>query len=274
MDAFIKFLLDYYIWILAVLGIVIVTIIGFLVDSKQKRKNKELHTDKLSNTDKPMEDVTMINNQNSVPVVDAISQTVHNTVDNVIENDSSDIYNLNNSAQNQEQNASYLSNETSVQSDNDAISLSGQKPHFEPRNVNIPVSKQPVNSNLNSQIITPQPVNAVSINQPVQQPVYSGVPNNQQYMQASSVRPVQNVQPIYQNNINTQTEVQPTSNVTTPAFNNNNNMSNSRGAIQQNNSNIQNSIVQSQQLSNSVNSNMSFAIGGQQQSNSDDMWKL
>ena len=38
MNNFVQFLLDYYVWILVVLGVMIITIIGFLVDSKQKRK--------------------------------------------------------------------------------------------------------------------------------------------------------------------------------------------------------------------------------------------
>ena len=288
MDAFVKFLLDYYIWILAVLGIVIVTIIGFLVDSKQKRKKKELETDKLSKVDKPSEDVTTINAQNSVPVVDAISQTVPNIVDNVVGNDSSDIYSLNNNVQVQEQNAGILSNQTSVQNNNSDVSLSGQKPHFEPRDVNVPVSQQPVNSNLNNQIVVPQPVNAVPINQPVSQPVYSGATNssivyqnsnpssgiysNQQYMHGGAVGMVSNVQPVYQNNINNQMQVQPT--VDTTSIVSTNNLSNPIGNVQPFNSNIQNSAIQTQSLDNSVNGNMNFVTSEQQPSNSDDMWKL
>ena len=42
MEAVVDFLLEYYVWVLVVLVILLITIIGFLVDSKQKRKKKEL----------------------------------------------------------------------------------------------------------------------------------------------------------------------------------------------------------------------------------------
>lgn len=271
MDAFVKFLLDYYIWILAVLGIVIVTIIGFLVDSKQKRKKKELESENVSETDKTIENSQTSNKVNNTPMVDAVNQTFPSSVDSGMTMEQSNNYNLNDNNQIGQQNSSQLLNQNIVPNSDVNVALSEQKPHFESREVNIPVSQQSTNPNLYNQVVAPQPVNAVSINQPVQQPVYNqvaptngvyqntiptGVSNNQQIM-PNRVETVQNVQPVYQNATNNQMQ---------PVYNNN--MTNAIPNVQPVNVGIQNPAIQP------VNSGINSAPGVQNTTNSEDMWKL
>lgn len=268
MDVFVNFLLDYYIWILSVLSIIIVTIIGFLVDSKQKRKKKELELEKTNNVENTVGNLNTDNSLDNVPVVDAVSQTFSTVVDNVIGVDS-------------------LSAQESSLPSVEAVSSNMQTTQFEPGQVNIPVSPQPVNFSSYNQVVSPQPVNAVSITQPVQQSVYtqnssvglvnqnmvpSSVSNNQQFVQNGAINAVPNVQPVYQNVANNQTQVSNGSNAVN--YVSANNLSNSIGNVQSVTSTIQEPAIQPQNLSNSVNNNMNFVLDVQQSSSSDDMWKL
>ena len=41
MEAVVDFLLEYYVWVLVVLVILLITVIGFLVDTKRKKKIRE-----------------------------------------------------------------------------------------------------------------------------------------------------------------------------------------------------------------------------------------
>lgn len=173
MDNFVNFLLDYYVWILGVLLIIIITVIGFLVDSKQKRKKKEKE---VGVKEEKLEEVQTVQ---SLPV-----DTNNSTTE--IKNDNSSLNNMayaNNDFVN--------NNSVPVQRE---VSLSEQKPHFETKNVDIPVGQVSVqpnvtgnnslqqslnqvpseqvsnyqniqNSNYNN--FTPRPVNAVPINNPV-----------------------------------------------------------------------------------------------------------
>lgn len=164
MNNVVNFLLDYYKWILVVLGVVIVTIIGFLVDSKQKRKKSVgVVNDSLSEvkTVEPLPEekkVTQVDNNVSNPISNA-----NNISENIAEN-----------VQNGSLKIEEKVNEVDVQN----LSLSEQKPHFESREVNIP-------SRVNNESIVsaPKPVNAVSINQGTPKPVMrpSSKMNNTQY---------------------------------------------------------------------------------------------
>jgi len=184
MDNFVNFLLDYYPWILGVLAIIIITIIGFLVDSRQKRKKKE--KENVLNEVKTVEPLPEVNAQDATPVVDAKTQTIPTNNDNVIGVDTTS--NVINQSQNIEQiNGTQVSSENVLpqpENNNQNLSLSEQKPHFEPREV--PMPNKPVEPE--NIVIEPQPVNAVPINQsiPVQQ-----VQNNM----AEQVNPVMYQQP-------------------------------------------------------------------------------
>lgn len=160
MDAFVKFLLDYYIWILAVIGIIIVTVIGFLVDSKQKRRKKEEAILKNSAEVKTTEDLVNVNAQENVSMNNPVNVQDVTSVNNVLGGDGSYI----NEPVKQEQ---VPVTNTVVDS---GLNLNSQVPQFAPREVNIPVT-QPQNEVVSTnveQIIPPKPVNAVPINQVVQ----------------------------------------------------------------------------------------------------------
>ena len=184
MDKIVEFLLDYYIWILAVLGIAIVTVIGFLVDSKQKRKKnaKEKKVENPVEEVKTVEPLPDVNVQNAVPIVEAKNQPVPTVVDNVIGGDGTYVNSVNNNQQIQQAQSVSASN-IGNSSLNNIQTLNEQKPHFEPQNITIPASNgNGIVNNMNNQVVTPKPVNAVSINQPVQnqQPqTINAVPFNQ-----------------------------------------------------------------------------------------------
>jgi len=176
MDNFVNFLLEYYVWILAVLGIIIVTIIGFLVDSKQKMKKKE-NSLKEANVVQTVEPLNTVNDQNSVPIVDVKAQvapvsnndlgqtTVNPNVAQTLSNTQPVVPNTINEP---------VNNSEKIQT------LSEQKPHLEPREVNIPnqtnLQLNPINN-----VVAPKPVSAVSINQQPVMPTnqVSVQPNNQ-----------------------------------------------------------------------------------------------
>ena len=67
MDNFVNFLLDYYPYILGVLGIIIVTIIGYLADSKKKREKK------LNNTDNTVKEEVKTT-ENATPIMEAVNE--------------------------------------------------------------------------------------------------------------------------------------------------------------------------------------------------------
>lgn len=163
MDKLLNFLLDYYLWILGVLVIIIITIIGFLVDSKQKRKKKESSINAtdvgevktVTEVDTPKEDVVLDTNN-------VVQESINNVSDNV--NTNSDVVNkvVENSANSK--NLDLLSNQT---------------PHFEPREVNIP--------NVNKNMEVNNGLNAVT---------NANTPN------ATIVQAHQSINPINSNNVN------------------------------------------------------------------------
>jgi len=54
MNLVVDFLLEYYVWVLVVLVILIITVIGFLVDTKRKKKLREKNDNNLSQTGQPI----------------------------------------------------------------------------------------------------------------------------------------------------------------------------------------------------------------------------
>jgi len=192
----VEFLLDYYVWILAVLGIAIITIIGFLVDSKQKRKKKDMKQGSASDEVKTVEPLPEINSQDAAPIVDARTEQAPQNVDNVINR--GEINTMINQAQHPQsmQGQNLQANPINVAaqpeiSTNQGGALSGQKPHFDSREVPMPTTSQmPINSE--NVVVAPQPINAVPINQPVQ-PIY------QQFQQQNNGQTTQQVPPVNQN---------------------------------------------------------------------------
>lgn len=216
MNNFVKFLLDYYVWILVVLGIIIITIIGFLVDSKQKRKKKEQASN--LNEVKTVEPLPEINDKEAVPVVDAKNQSAPTVIDNVIGGNG--IYESPSSVQEQPQNT--MQNLQQVQTSpnnvtqtpeinaNQNVALSDQKPRFEPREVPMPPQYQMSNNEENI-VATPQPVNAVSINQPIpQQPIMQQEP--QPVLQQVNNQMAQQIPPTANNQQSVNTMAVPTNN--------------------------------------------------------------
>ena len=289
MDNFVNFLLDYYIWILGVLLIIIITIIGFLVDSSQKRKKKEkaLEQEKNSSKLEEVQTVQSLPEENATPVMDAKNATAPLQNSNMTSA---------NSVRNQTvQNV--LQDTKTVQSDNKPInnngtipmeqnlSISDQKPHFEAREVNIPIGQspnQPVNNivpqsniykqnayetqqpvmqsslnmkNQNVSNFAPKPINAVSINNQPVQPQFNNQMMNNGYMQnphANAYNMSNNVNNYTQNSVN-QTPVQPIPNpVVQPA-----------STIPNSNQNVQ--------ATQMPNIGINFVTGS---NNEEDRWKL
>lgn len=163
MDKLLNFLLDYYLWILGVLVIIIITIIGFLVDSKQKRKKKESSINAtdvgevktVTEVDTPKEDVVLDTNN-------VVQESINNVSDNV---------NTNSEGVNK-----VIENSTSSKN---LDLLSNQTPHFEPREVNIP--------NVNKNMEVNNGLNAVT---------------NANTSNATIVQAHQSINPISSNNVN------------------------------------------------------------------------
>lgn len=164
MDKLLNFLLDYYLWILGVLVIIIITIIGFLVDSKQKRKKKE---SSIKATDvgevKTVTEVETPKNDVVLDTNNVVQESINNVSDNV--NTNSDGVNK------------LIENSTSSKN---LDLLSNQTPHFEPREVNIP--------NVNKNMEVNNGLNAVT---------------NANTSNATIVQAQQSINPISSNNVNT-----------------------------------------------------------------------
>lgn len=164
MDKLLNFLLDYYLWILGVLVIIIITIIGFLVDSKQKRKKKE---SSIKATDvgevKTVTEVETPKNDVVLDTNNVVQESINNVSDNV--NTNSDGVNK------------VIENSTSSKN---LDLLSNQTPHFEPREVNIP--------NVNKNMEVNNGLNAVT---------------NANTSNATIVQAQQSINPISSNNVNT-----------------------------------------------------------------------
>lgn len=201
MNNFVNFLLDYYLWILVILGIVIVTIIGFLVDSKQKRKRNESKQQS--------------NSLNEVKTVEPFPNTNENIGINSEMNEQSLLNNMSNVgdtnivhqtqlpiSQNIGMSATNTVNANLIQdgmiNNTSSLSLSEQKPHFETREVVMPKSTQQNLVN-NEKIAVPRPINAVSINQPLpQQTLQSQIPQQN----VTYTQPIQKIHQNYPTNIN------------------------------------------------------------------------
>lgn len=261
MDNLVNFLLEYYVWILGVLIIIIITIIGFLVDTKQKRKKKEKEN-------------VVNEKENSVTTVDTnvsgqpqgltsqnaqVAQTLPNIsnvspVSSPLPNNS---VNTTTTPLDNSQTQSVVSNSTL---------LNEQKPHFEPQpvansfqgGVNQFAQNTSFNQSINSSV--PKPVNAVSINQPSSQNV---------------VTPQNNMQNNVSTPVNTQSSYN--SNIQTPVNNGvvaHQNLQVSSQPVMQAQPTLNANSAPSQPVSTAVpNAGISFVTGSSNNSN-DDIWKL
>lgn len=208
MDNVVNFLLDYYIWILAVLAIVVITIIGFLVDSKQKRKKKEMSE---------VQTVQSIPEENVNSNINFNNEQISSVNGNVINGMNYGVANQM-PVQNiglQQQPVNTVSNP--ITNSNVEVTLGNQKPHFETKEVQIPTAVQP--SFVNESVMAPRPVNAVSINTPMQPNVNIPVMNqnaiggaSQPYVSPQSqTQQKLNTIPAY-NNMQAQVSVMPNQN--------------------------------------------------------------
>ena len=204
MDNFVNFLLDYYPYILGVLGIIIVTIIGYLADSKKKREKKLNSTDntvkeevKTTENATPImeavnevpktEPTEQINNVVSTPTNEVVNTPVNSIQNNVpVSNTIPQVSNVNEPVSNQAANVvnaipvnqvvqpnvvqSNVQNNVPVQS---AQQVSYMVPNQMPQQVMQPVVQQPQSiqqmpqTNQVVQQVVPQPINAVNLNQMV-----------------------------------------------------------------------------------------------------------
>jgi len=191
MDNVINFLLEYYIWILVILGVAIITVIGFLVDSNQKRKSKEKEKNNLSEvkTVEPLPETDEEKNINTVDVNNEKMIMDDNAFINEIKEQAKIEQIVNDNSKEIIEKIDNTQNNVEQQ-----LALSEQKPHFEPREVNIPT---PSLKESESNIIAPKPVNTVHINNPVQQQAYQNVaPVMAQMAQPMQQQAYQNVAPV------------------------------------------------------------------------------
>ena len=266
MQNVVNFLLDYYLWILGVLAIVIITTIGFLADSKQKRKKKSSENFDEVKTVEPLPSVNTVEG-NPVSNLDNVSNVKNAGVDIPLSNINA---NLNNVEQPTNLNGGGVVSDVN----NSSQLLSQQTPHFEPKDVNVPTASTNVNN-----VMGPRPVNAVPINQsmrpqPVMQQPVQNVQMQQPVNQFQNVTPVQNY-----NNLNMG---QPVGNIQnsgmavnrtiqqTPVMSNPTVVSNMQQPVMQ--QPVQNSEVKP---SSTPNVGINFVTGNSNGlANNEDMWKL
>lgn len=219
MDAVVDFLLEYYVWILVVLVILLITVIGFLADTKRKKKKRESTDNVQTNVnqnvggfDPNMNDNMFnqnLNNMNNFNVDMNNGMNMMNTFDNNFNNmnnmlnqDLNNINNqnvngfvpnmgevnnfnsINNSVPSQNFNNQNLMVDNVMNGGNDVYfqSTSEQTPTFAPREVVIPKPVEGVSiMNMGS---TPSPVIEPV---PVSQPVMEQNVNNVSPVVSSSV---------------------------------------------------------------------------------------
>ena len=79
MDVVVDFILEYYVWVLVVLVILLITVIGFLVDTKRKKKLRE-KSDDVQNT--PIEHTNLNNNMMMGQNMNVFDQNVNQNMNN------------------------------------------------------------------------------------------------------------------------------------------------------------------------------------------------
>lgn len=224
-----NFLLDYYVWILVVLAVIIITIIGFLVDSKQKRRKKETEQSGGLNEVKTVEPLPNDAEKLDVGMHDGLSnysqlQTVQQPIQNVV-------------------------NSSNLTSNN-------QVPHIDSNNVSLYKQNDVVSNNVVN--TGPRPVATVPINQNMQQnrSSVSQVPNAQYGYQVNNTGTYAS----YGNNVNSYNNSQNITQVGQTVMNNNNvsNMTSNYNSVNQTNPSqnamMQPNIIQNSGAANSVNS--------------------
>lgn len=191
MDTIIDFLLEYYVWILVVLIILVITIIGFLVDTNRKKKlRKKVESEGNSNNMNNINNMGMINDPNMFnnPNMN-LNMNMNQGMDNGLNSSFAPPTDFNNNMMgnnmmsqnlnaNLNQMAAKSGNEmlqnnmnngldnTNNNNNNDTFftSVSDQTPHFEPREVNIPTPVVP------TPIIGSEQNMAFGINNPIAEP--------------------------------------------------------------------------------------------------------
>ena len=170
MQAVIDFLLEYYVWILVVLVILLITVIGFLADTKKKKKMRE-------------KTITEGNNQQNVGMMDVNSVNGMNNMPNMNMNTGfnlNPVGDMNNNMFNQNMGnnmGNEVNNFNSMPNNNNSFfnSVPEQTPSFEPKPVE-PVNI--MNNNMNSvptPVVEPTPV---SVNPVPEVTNVNGMQNN------------------------------------------------------------------------------------------------
>lgn len=196
MDKIVNFLLEYYLWILAVLAISIITTIGIIADSRKKRNKKVMNEVK---TTEPLPDFDK--NENSDVDNSIVGQDIEK-LDNVVNDENVNMHDNmqqnninqmqpdfevdNNNVEHQNiQDTKNMTNLPNVQGKNLEQSMILDSMPSQ-QNINNMVSQQ----NNNSVIPGPRPIDVVPINQPSQQMNTM----KSQIVQQPSVKPLNNAQ--------------------------------------------------------------------------------
>lgn len=194
MDKIVNFLLEYYLWILAVLAISIITTIGIIADSRKKRNKKNM--DEVKTTEALPSAESNVNSSSDSSLVeqnlsqlDSVNNNIVGAQDNLQGTDVNEIKpdmgSVSGNIENK--NVQNISGLTSTQDMNVKQNMMPNSMSFQP-NVNNMVTQPSGNSNV---IPGPRPINAVPINQPIQ-PINNTMQN--QIPQQPSVKPLNYVQ--------------------------------------------------------------------------------
>ncbi len=213
MNAVIDFLIEYYTWFLVVIAILLITVVGFLVDTKRKkklRKNAMANESTSESTDINMmgnlNDINSINNGMDMNNINGINAPIGDTTNNMFNQ------NMNNNLNNQNNilgNVPPVMNEmnSGVNNSNFFNTTPEQQQVFTPK----PVEATPImNTNVNNQmnnginnVVTPTPV--VEPTAAVQNPIPEvnvQVPNEQNIPNQNMGQPMYNQGNIPNMNIN------------------------------------------------------------------------
>lgn len=192
MDVVVDFLLEYYVWILVILVILLITVIGFLVDTRRKKKKRENMDNQLSGASQNMEIVNdnmngVMTNQNMNGFnmqmntgLNGFDNSFNNNMNgpvsaqnlNNFDTSMNNFNNMNNGMLNQNYNMMNQNMDNSLNNvNNDTFfsPTSEQIPTFEPRNVVIPkpVESTPIMNfgSTPSPVVEPVPVAEPSMSQ-------------------------------------------------------------------------------------------------------------
>ena len=190
MQAVVDFLLEYYVWILVVLVILLITVVGFLADTKKKKRMREKVNSEGDNTNNygvdnnlpPVNDFGAMNNTYNNPQMD--NSFGNNSYNQNMMNDG--VYN--NSINTMNNNMNSFDNNMNMGMNNNFFNNTPEVNNFEPR----PVEATPIMNNSNVGVL---PYGVNNVETPVNAPV-NNMQNVMPGVNANPLGPMPNVNPV------------------------------------------------------------------------------